>query len=418
VGGKTVPLRIGEPARLPSVAEEVRFTYGVASNSVRTPLRLRYKLEGYDQAWREGRGEMYLAIQFLDESGGQMTRKRWNVSGDSPDWSGELASATLNHRREMLMVPPGASHFQVVITSAGPPATVGIYVVDDLAVSKLSSSPGPATVLVRSPFHQQAGEAPLGQKPPGWDRSGIRPSMAKIVEIGRDLSTRALAILDEDPRGHAEWYSLKTQASRVNPGDQLLLEWNEAYTIGLANDLVATYEKLPQGSFRFCVAEVTTLGLPTGAQAALALHVPPPLWRTPWFWALCAALAIAATATTGRYLAWRRMRGQMLRLEQERALEQERLRIAQNIHDDLGARITQISLLSGMSQNNPQYPEKAREEFDTISRMSRDLVAALYETVWAVNPENDNLEALGNYLCQMVEKLGRIQPGFAAASTW
>jgi len=37
--------------------------------------------------------------------------------------------------------------------------------------------------------------------------------------------------------------------------------------------------------------------------------------------------------------------------------------------------------------------------------MSRELVSALYETVWAVNPENDNLEAQGNYLCQMVNQL-------------
>jgi signal transduction histidine kinase len=37
--------------------------------------------------------------------------------------------------------------------------------------------------------------------------------------------------------------------------------------------------------------------------------------------------------------------------------------------------------------------------------MSRELVSALYETVWAVNPENDNLEALGNYACQMVKQL-------------
>ena len=33
--------------------------------------------------------------------------------------------------------------------------------------------------------------------------------------------------------------------------------------------------------------------------------------------------------------------------------------------------------------------------------MTRDLVSALYETVWAVNPENDNLDALATYLCQM-----------------
>src|SRR5258708_24791302 len=58
-----------------------------------------------------------------------------------------------------------------------------------------------------------------------------------------------------------------------------------------------------------------------------------------------------------------------------------------------------------MAQENPTFPDKARADFDKVSKMSRELVAALYETVWAVNPENDNLEALGNYLCQMVKQL-------------
>ncbi len=58
-----------------------------------------------------------------------------------------------------------------------------------------------------------------------------------------------------------------------------------------------------------------------------------------------------------------------------------------------------------MAQDNATFPEKARADFDKVSRMSRELVSALYETVWAVNPENDHLEALGNYLCQMVNQL-------------
>ncbi|MEI9960266.1 MAG: histidine kinase [Limisphaerales bacterium] len=66
-------------------------------------------------------------------------------------------------------------------------------------------------------------------------------------------------------------------------------------------------------------------------------------------------------------------------------LEQERLRIARDIHDDLGARVTQISLLSAMAYDNPKIQEDARVEFSEISRMSRDLVSALYETVWAVS---------------------------------
>jgi signal transduction histidine kinase len=99
------------------------------------------------------------------------------------------------------------------------------------------------------------------------------------------------------------------------------------------------------------------------------------------------------------------MRRKLAVLESQRALEHERLRIAQDIHDDLGARVTQISLVSGLAQSDHMLSEKARAEFNAISGMARELVSALYETVWAVNPENDNLDALGNYVCQMVDNL-------------
>ena len=91
--------------------------------------------------------------------------------------------------------------------------------------------------------------------------------------------------------------------------------------------------------------------------------------------------------------------------EQQRVLEQERLRISQDIHDDLGARVTQISLLSAMAQKDSAFSDKARVEFEKISQMSQDLISALYETVWTVNPENDNLDAMVNYLCQRLNDL-------------
>ena len=101
VGGKALPLRLGEAVRLPAFPENVAFGYGAADKSNRVPTRLRYKLEGYDHQWHESWGQMFLAIRFLDEAGEQIARKTWNVSGESPGWNGELASATLNHRREI-----------------------------------------------------------------------------------------------------------------------------------------------------------------------------------------------------------------------------------------------------------------------------------------------------------------------------
>lgn len=147
------------------------------------------------------------------------------------------------------------------------------------------------------------------------------------------------------------------------------------------------------------------MGTPGEAETSLPFEVPLAFWRTPAFWVLVFLLCVSVAAGTYRYVVWRRMRRKLLVLESQRALEHERLRIAQDIHDDLGARVTQISLVSGLAQGDASLPEKARAEFNAISGMSRELVAALYETVWAVNPENDNLDALGNYICQMVDNL-------------
>lgn len=405
VDGKPVPWRAGGPLLLRPFPKNISFGFGHATNASRAPIRLRYKLEGYDTTWHEGGGEMNLVLRFLDDAGDFIAMKTFRATGDSAGWNGALESATLTHRRETLIVPPGASRLQAVISSAGPPSTVGIFVVDDLVVSRISSGNRPAVALIRSPFNQDSKNEPLNQVPQGWIRDGTRPSMAIIVEIGRDPLTRAFAILDEDGLSHAEWRNLNDIAPKVVAGEQLLVEWNELFTIGASDVNSAFYGTLPHGDFSFRVAEATPLGIPTGAEALLRVRVPLPFWSMPWFWGLSALLIMAASVASGRYYTWHRMRREVLRLQQQRLLEQERLRIAQNIHDDLGARVTQISLLSGMAQDTATLPEKARTDFASISSMSRELVSALYETVWAVNPENDNLDALGNYLCQMVNQL-------------
>jgi signal transduction histidine kinase len=153
------------------------------------------------------------------------------------------------------------------------------------------------------------------------------------------------------------------------------------------------------------VRGVDVMGNLSGTETSVGIFVPEPLWKTPWFWGGVVVAITALIMGISRYFVWHRMRREMVRLKQQRVLEQERLRIAHDIHDDLGARVTQISLLSAMAQSNTSFPEKARADFDKVSQLSRELVLALYQTVWAVNPENDNLEALGNYLCQMVKQL-------------
>ena len=405
VQGKPVAWKPEQKLTLKPYPENLVFTVGPVTNSSRVPQRLRYRLEGHETTWHEGDGEMLFTVRFFNDSGDQVAQKVFPVKGESTGWAGSVKDSTLTHRRETINVPPKAAQVWVVVSSAGPPATVGIYVVSDLVITRLNASNGIPEVLLRSPFDRRPGIETTNTLPEGWIRDGTLPSMAKIVELEPETKARAFAILDEDAFGHAEWHTLKEYAPAVRPGDLLELQWNELYNMGAGQVQQAQYTRLAPGEYTFRVAETTALGNPTGAEALLNLRVPRPMWQMPWFWGTAATGLVAIAVASGRYFAWRKMRRKMLHLEHQRMLEQERLRIAQDIHDDLGARVTQISLLSAMAQSNTTFPEKAREEFDRVSRMSRELVAALYETVWAVNPENDNLDALGNYLCQMINQL-------------
>lgn len=402
--GQDVPLQGKEAVKLSSFPENITFHFGAGTNGTKPPLRLRWTLDGLEDAWHEGSAEMDLTVRFYNSSGDQISQSLYPIHGESTGWTGSLKTSSLTHRRETLVVPPQASRLLVVISSAGPPDTVGIYVVANLVVSKSTGNLG-STVLLQSPFDNTRAEHASDDLPAGWMHDGTRPSMASIVKFGQEPQTMAFAILDTDPTCHGEWHNIFESAPLVTPGDSLVVEWNEMYSMGLGNYHTAIYDHLPAGHYRFRVRGLDVMGSLTGAEAAISVFVPVPIWKTPWFWAIAVIGVTALMVGISRYFVWHRMRREMERLKHQRALEQERLRIAHDIHDDLGARVTQISLLSAMAQDNSDFPDKARADFDRISKMSRELVSALYETVWAVNPENDNLEAQGNYLCQMVNQL-------------
>jgi signal transduction histidine kinase len=91
-------------------------------------------------------------------------------------------------------------------------------------------------------------------------------------------------------------------------------------------------------------------------------------------------------------------------LRQQEALERERARIARDLHDQLGANLTQISLLGELAEADKDLPGEIEDHARQISGTARETTHALDEIVWAANPSNDTLEGLVNYVCKYAQE--------------
>jgi signal transduction histidine kinase len=164
---------------------------------------------------------------------------------------------------------------------------------------------------------------------------------------------------------------------------------------------IAYYNHLEPGQYRFHVIACNNDGLWNETGATLAMELVPPFWETTWFRALAVLSLAGSLAGSVRYVSVKRLRGKLLALEQQHAIEKERARIAKDIHDDLGASLTQITLLSDRADR--EVPDELRANARKISSTAREIAQSLDEIVWAVNPEHDTLEGLVEYLSQSAD---------------
>jgi signal transduction histidine kinase/ligand-binding sensor domain-containing protein len=177
-------------------------------------------------------------------------------------------------------------------------------------------------------------------------------------------------------------------------------DWVDAGTERTVN-----YNYIPPGRYAFQVIACNNDGVWNETGASIAFSVLPYFWQTLWFRILAWVLIVAASSGLVFFETRRRMRQKVERLEWQRAVEHERARIAHDIHDDLGAHLTRISMLSESARAELENPERATAGLNQIYDTARDLTRAMDEIVWAVNPRYDTLEGLAGYLEKFAQDL-------------
>jgi len=148
------------------------------------------------------------------------------------------------------------------------------------------------------------------------------------------------------------------------------------------NQQAVNYAALSAGSYRFLVKAVTSEGVESATPAEIDFTVLPPLWKRWWFESIVAGLVIGLIFGAHRY-----------RVTQMVNLERMRTAIATDLHDDIGASLSQIAILSEVARvGNGQG--RAGEPLERIASLARELLDSMGDIVWSIRSEPRGMDSL------------------------
>ncbi len=162
----------------------------------------------------------------------------------------------------------------------------------------------------------------------------------------------------------------------------------------------AQYQSLEPRDYRFYVIACNSAGVWNEAGAMVQFEVQPFFYQTWWFKILVGVTIVAGISFAARRAATGKYRRRLALLQQQHAIERDRTRIAKDIHDDIGAGLTQITLLTELARREP---EQVNAHLERISGSARQLTRAMDEIVWAVDPQHDTFDGLMDYISAFAE---------------
>ena len=175
-------------------------------------------------------------------------------------------------------------------------------------------------------------------------------------------------------------------------------EWSED-----SAQRIAFYSNLRPGRYQFHVQASNAQGIWPEEEWILDLLIQPYFWETRTF-QIAVALTVAVVL-----LLLHRQRVRVLRdlqeLRHKQQFDGERARIAADMHDDLGAALTQIAILGEVAKRQVSNSPQATSLLDRITQSARDVTSRMSDLVWATNPRHDSLDNLSAHLREQAARM-------------
>ncbi|MEP7317821.1 MAG: two-component regulator propeller domain-containing protein [Panacibacter sp.] len=156
------------------------------------------------------------------------------------------------------------------------------------------------------------------------------------------------------------------------------------------------YTQLTPGAYTFYVRSANNNGIWSKSYAELKLLITQPWFKTWWFYSL-----LVTTIAVSIYLFFR------YRINQVRKVERMRQHISADLHDDIGASLTSINILSQLSQQQKIDTITRNEYLKKINDQTAEVTDALRDIVWSINPKNDKLDIIiarmNRYAAELLE---------------
>jgi signal transduction histidine kinase len=403
IGGQRVELPSGaSPLLVDPGHHRLDIDFSLAPGVNTAGAAVRCCLEGTDAPWQPALQGMLLICEVLDHKGEIVSRASFASTGQSLGWSGDLYETPLVSRLEPLFLPDNSRSVRITLSS-GTPDTTGQIVIDNLSIQPPSQPSDSTSSWPNEGFEKGELMDSVSGIPSGWERGGADPAIARLV---RRSATRAIGLVDGEQTATGTWTSVLSLPTIARGGRSVLLSWDEAYDVVGGGFFRASYLNIPPGNYHFRAIAVTRNPDPASAQLELPIMVRTPLWENPWFRPTATAAVVGLFALVILQTYRRRALSRFSKLNLRHTLQGDRARIARDMHDDLGTRVSSLIMGTSLVQRDLEKdPVATRRHLARMGSAARDLATAMDELIWAVNPANDSLDQLASHLGGLVQDM-------------